>query len=93
MPNLPNYWLRRSARWVSLVFVTALLLSGCAHHYAGVPEPYGFFSGLWHGLIFVFSLIGYLFLDGVYIIGEPNTGFFYYVGFVLGLWLHLDIFW
>jgi hypothetical protein len=69
--------------------LTALLatvsVSGCAHHYVGVYEPYGFFSGFWHGLIFEFSLIGYLFFDSVYIIGKPNTGFFYYVGFALGL--------
>ncbi len=69
----------------ALVLVLVILLSGCAHHYVGVYEPYGFFSGFWHGLIFEFSLIGYLFFDSVYIIGEPNTGLFYYVGFVLGL--------
>lgn len=69
----------------ALALILILMLSGCAHHYAGVSEPYGFFSGFWHGLIFEFSLIGYLFIDGVYIIGEPNTGFFYYTGFVLGL--------
>ena len=70
----------------SIVIALAIgTLSGCANHYAGVTEPYGFFSGFWHGLIFEFSLIGYLLFDSVYIIGEPNTGLFYYIGFVLGL--------
>ena len=68
-----------------IVLLATILLSGCARHHAGVSDPYGLFSGFWHGLIFEFSLIGYLFIDGVYIIGEPNTGFFYYVGFVFGL--------
>jgi hypothetical protein len=72
-------------RTTLLVALMAIALAGCASHYVGVYEPYGFFSGFWHGLIFEFSLIGYLFIDGVYIIGEPNTGFFYYTGFVLGL--------
>ena len=69
----------------ALALILMFMLSGCAHHYAGVYEPYGFFSGFWHGLIFEFSVIGYLFFDSVYIVGEPNTGLFYYVGFVLGL--------
>lgn len=75
------YLSKKGAVALTLMF----MLSGCAHHYVGVYEPYGFFSGFWHGLIFEFSLIGYLFIDGVYIIGEPNTGFFYYLGFALGL--------
>jgi hypothetical protein len=88
--------------WHQQILVIALLvLSGCARHY--VPEayldPYGFFSGIWHGLIFPFtllaniiswclSLIGveFLFLANIQIIGRPNTGFFfYYIGFFLGL--------
>jgi len=68
-----------------VAFILLAMLTGCASHYSGVAEPYGFFSGFWHGLIFEFSLIGYLLFDNVYIMGEPNTGFFYYVGFVLGL--------
>ena len=63
-----------------------LLLNGCAYH--GRPEdyanPYGFFSGIWHGLIFILSLIGFLFTSDIYIMGEPNTGLFYYVGFAIG---------
>jgi hypothetical protein len=81
---------------VAIVF--ALVLAGCASQYA--PErmvhPYGFFYGILHGFLFPFALMGKLlswalslfgisFLDGVTIIGRPNTGFFYYFGFVLGL--------
>lgn len=68
-------------------FVLLAMLTGCANHYTpeAFAHPYGFFSGIWHGFIFEFSLIGYLIFDNVYIIGEPNTGFFYYIGFILGL--------
>ena len=78
--------------------VLAALVSGCANHYTGdtVQDPYGFFSGLWHGIVSPFALltnliswllavIGFSFLDSIQIIGRPNTGFWYYVGFVLGL--------
>ena len=71
-------------KYTLLIFLV-VILSGCANHYVGVAEPYGFFSGFWHGFIFEFSLSGYLFIDGIYIVGEPNTGLFYYIGFVLGL--------
>lgn len=89
----------RQANRCLLAFVLALLVSGCAHHYtdATVSVPYGFFSGIWHGVIFPFALLtniiswilglfGFDFLMAVEIIGRPNTGFFfYYVGFFLGL--------
>jgi len=83
----------------ALVASFAVILAGCASHHssAEVSEPYGFFSGLWHGLIAPFSLLGLLLswlasllgfslLAGLHVIGYPNTGWaFYYVGFVLGL--------
>jgi len=71
----------------------------CAQHYtpATYSDPYGFFSGIWHGIISPFSLIANLiswvmslirisvFTD-IQIIGRPNTGFlFYYIGFLFGL--------
>jgi len=82
-----------------LVVITLLLLSGCANHYTpeAYSDPYGFFSGIWHGFIFPYalfaniiswflSLFGIEFLADIQIIGRPNTGFFfYYIGFLLGL--------
>ena len=62
-------------------------LAGCAHQFAPdvAPDPYGFFSGIWHGFIFFFSLIGCMIFDSVWIIGRPNTGWPYYLGFFFGL--------
>jgi hypothetical protein len=81
---------------IAIVFVATL--SGCAAHYtsATVADPYGFWSGVWHGFIaplsiagvilsWLASLFGIELLTDVAIIGRPNSGFdFYYVGFVLG---------
>ena len=86
-----------------LIFLT-LALSGCAAHYTveSIQYPYGFFSGLWHGMIasltimvniisWLLSFFGVDFFRDVQIIGRPNTGFFYYVGFGMG-WLWIPIF-
>lgn len=87
---------------LSLMLALLLALTGCAHHYSPetFADPYGFFSGIWHGLIFtitvfvnllswLLSLIGISFLDGIQIIGRPNTGFGYYIGFAAGLLFNL----
>lgn len=81
-----------------LVLGLALALAGCARHYSAdaVSDPYGFFSGLWHGLILLFSvginlfswllsLVGVSFMESVQIVGQPNTGFGYWAGFVFGV--------
>jgi hypothetical protein len=83
-----------NVRPINAIVLLALLseLTGCAHHYtpAVVQDPYGFFSGIWHGLLFPFSLIGCMFIDSVFIIGQPNTGWPYYLGFVCGLCAYID---
>ena len=87
-----------------LIYTTCIVLpqsafvTGCAAHYSSdaASDPYGFFSGVWHGLIFVFALIanviswvcslmGISLFESIEIIGRPNTGFWYYVGFAIGL--------
>ncbi|NIC41844.1 hypothetical protein [Aquabacterium sp. A08] len=88
--------MRIEKTWFLLPLILAL--SGCATHYtdSAIEEPYGFFSGVWHGLIFLFSvlanivswffgLLGVNFLDSIGIIGRPNTGLWYYIGFALGV--------
>jgi len=83
-----------------LLLGAALLLSACAHHYQpeNFADPYGFFSGIWHGSIsgititvnifsWLLSLIGIDFLADIQIVGRPNTGFFYYIGFALGFFV------
>ncbi len=89
----------QSQKYFLGILVFILLLNGCAKHYtsATVLESYGFFSGVWHGFIFPFSLLAKIIswimalfdvsvFKDVCIIGRPNTGFsFYYIGFILGL--------
>ena len=49
-----------------------------------VDTPYGFFGGLWHGIISPISFIGSLFSDNIAMYAVNNTGGGYDFGFVLG---------
>ena len=90
-------------RNLTLSIITIAFLTSCASHNSPeiYADPYGFLSGLWHGAIasltitvniisWALSLIGVSFFQDVQIIGRPNTGFFYYLGFFIGiLWLRV----
>lgn len=59
-------------------------LASCAPEGNSYKE-YGFFSGILHGFVFVFALIGKLFGADVGLYAENNTGFFYWLGFIIGI--------
>ena len=77
-----------------LIAISLFLLSSCASHYqdATIYDQYGFFSGLWHGFVFPISFFGWLFVDNVYVIGQPNTGGTYFLGFIIGALCILGVF-
>ena len=65
-----------------------LLLASCASQ--PIPDAYdppGFFSGLWHGFIIFFSLVGHLFDNSIRIYAFPNSGGWYDFGFFIGVFL------
>lgn len=47
-------------------------------------NPYGFWGGLWHGIISPFSFIGSLLNDDIAMYALNNNGDWYNFGFVLG---------
>ncbi|MCX6243650.1 MAG: hypothetical protein NTU98_03000 [Bacteroidetes bacterium] len=65
-----------------------VLLSGCAHNVdvktclAG--EPYGFWSGLWHGIIAPVDFIVMLFNKNITLYAQNNNGAWYAFGFLIG---------
>ena len=76
--------LRRRAALILLLLVLALGCISCAHQPRPDSfDPPGFFSGLLHGIIILFSLIGSIFMD-IRIYAFPNSGFFYDLGFLIG---------
>lgn len=66
------------------VLVLIFSLSSCAS--AGyTSSEAGFFSGILHGFVFFFALIGKLFGADIGLYAEHNTGFFYWLGFIIGI--------
>ena len=77
---------------VAAVLLAVLFLSACAagpNTLAGSPGPEGavagFWLGLWHGFISLFSFIVSIFKDGVGVYEVHNNGAWYNLGFVLGV--------
>ena len=76
--------LPRRHRMALLLRLSALAAAGCAHQPApNAFEPPGFFMGLLHGFIILFSFIGSLFTD-VRIYSFPNSGGWYDFGYLIG---------
>lgn len=81
----------------NLLFIAALLLFvSCADKtYVPIDETkhiYGFFGGVWHGMIMVPNFIGTLIWNDVAIYATNNNGFWYDFGFVGGLGFIVRIF-
>jgi len=71
----------------SLLFMALLILicvSSCAPRHSSGDE-YGFLGGVWHGFIIIFSIIGKIFGLSIGIYAENNTGFTYWLGFIIGI--------
>ncbi|GED08449.1 hypothetical protein FB00_13030 [Cellulosimicrobium funkei] len=81
----------RTTRWhglaVALLVAAALLLGACAAGPNVVANPggYGFWWGLWQGIILPVTFIVSLFTDTVSIYEVDNNGGWYDFGFVLGI--------
>jgi hypothetical protein len=75
-------------RMVAILSVAAALLAlaGCATQpHPNLPaSPPGFFSALLHGFLAPFALVAGILFD-VRIYAYPNTGWWYDLGFLIGL--------
>jgi hypothetical protein len=77
--------------WILLVLsVIVFSLTGCAD-VTVVPQAvvanshiYGFWGGLWHGMILPFAWVGQLFSDNIAMYAIANNGGWYNFGFFLG---------
>ncbi len=74
---------------IILAIVILMILSGCADSsmYTVTTQDahlYGFWGGLWHGIIVPFNAIVMLFSDDVAIYAPSNNGGFYAFGFFVG---------
>jgi len=85
---MKNY---KKQRWVYLVLfglIGLLLLSACENkelvNDCLTGKTYGFWAGLWHGIIAPIDLIVMLFNEKVTVFAPNNSGFWYAFGFLLG---------
>ena len=75
--------------YISITALCLVLLVGCATQPLPVAaDPPGFFSGIFHALLLPLAFPGSIFLD-IRIYAFPNSGFFYDLGYVIGLGIHV----
>jgi hypothetical protein len=80
--------MKRKYLYVIVSLMVVVLLVSCANKEV-VDEcltghSYGFWGGLWHGIIAPFDLIAMLFRDDVTVYAQNNNGAWYAFGFILG---------
>lgn len=76
----------KTRKFIYLFFLGVLLFNICACAPSGYEtEESGFLSGIWHGLIIVFSLVGKLIGLDIGVFAENNTGFLYWLGVFIGI--------
>jgi len=75
-------------RYALYTLSVAVLFTGCADvtliEECTTVAPYGFWGGLWHGIVAPFAFIGSLFSDDIAMYALNNNGGWYDFGFVLG---------
>jgi hypothetical protein len=78
-------------RYKSTIFLVLIVLGlfGCATQpVPDVLDPPGFWTGMVHGFLIFFSMIGSYFSD-IRIYAFPNSGGFYDLGYLLGAMISL----
>lgn len=83
--------MKRNLINIGLLIFAILLLSSCAEIIdidkcvSVDAKVYGFWNGLWHGLISGITFIGSLFNDDIVIYAFNNNGGWYDFGFLMGV--------
>jgi hypothetical protein len=66
-----------------MLFIVTSITSCAPENHSS--HEYGFFGGIWHGITWFFALIGTLFGADIGLYAGNNTGFTYWLGFIIGL--------
>ena len=81
--------MKKDIRLLMALLLLIVFLSGCAtQSTSNLQDPPGFWHGLLHGFLILFSFIGSLFTD-YEIYAFPNSGGWYNFGFLLGAMIFL----
>jgi hypothetical protein len=80
----------KTGTWLPAIMASALILltAGCASREIVDAclggHQYGFFGGLWHGIIAPIDFVVMLFKDDVTMYAQNNNGAWYALGFLVG---------
>jgi hypothetical protein len=74
---------------IVLVLLCIVLLTSCVHEQPQIKpllegREFGFWGGLWHGIISPFMFIAHLFDNSIEVYAPNNNGGWYMFGFLLG---------
>jgi len=79
----------KNVKTILLVALIMVLFTSCAYVQPDLTclsgKVYGFWNGLWHGMICPFTFIGSLFNHDVAVYAVNNNGAWYNLGFLLGV--------
>jgi hypothetical protein len=72
---------------IPLLFIV-MIVAGCANSEIVTAclkgHTYGFWAGLWHGIIAPIDLIAMIWRDDVSVFAQNNNGVWYAFGFIIG---------
>lgn len=81
--------MKKSIKVFLLLAVVMVLFASCAdtqvYQLVGEGHTYGFWGGLWHGMIAPLDFIGSLIWDDVAVYAPNNNGGWYAFGFISGI--------
>jgi hypothetical protein len=76
----------KNLKWLLVLVVVVFFLTSCAPGNEKFDiGPAGFWMGLWHGFISLFTFIISLFCNDVNIYEVHNSGWPYNLGFIIGI--------
>ena len=85
MKTLFNF---RGIAWLLVLAAVTFLLAGCSNREIVTEclkgHTYGFWAGLWHGIIAPIDLIAMIWRDDVSVFATNNNGAWYAFGFIIG---------
>ena len=78
----------RGIAWFLALAAVTFLLAGCSNREIVTEclkgHTYGFWGGLWHGIIAPIDLIAMIWRDDVSVFATNNNGAWYAFGFIIG---------
>jgi hypothetical protein len=85
---MKTYTMKKIAGIAAMSVILVVLLSACANREVVdaclTGHKYGFWGGLWHGIIAPIDFVLMLFKNDVTLYAQNNNGAFYALGFLIG---------